>query len=170
MIRKICFFILHCITIPLSSYAQNPSNELDEKNGFKKIQFGKSIYDLPFLEQYEIAVEKTSELPTDSVYSFKIPDEDHTFDVGAVNIIGIAVYAYTDSIYKIIVGIDGRDKEKMLETLKQTFGTGYRQDKVAKIFKWLGKNVSLTYRLDASPAYMVYEYLPIIIDKNSIER
>jgi hypothetical protein len=131
-------------------------DELDKKNGFRSLQFGKSVNEIS-----DFKLELNRKVDGESVYSISNPD----IKINEVPVKSIDCYFIMDKLVRISIELDlwGRSNvsaSNVVDLLVSTFGTpqdsypdlnlGPIKSIYVNVKSWVGKKVKLTYHYVSS--------------------
>jgi hypothetical protein len=127
------FYLLIWLLLPLIAFGQG-TDELDEQNGFFKVQLGAEIDTLPNMKLLDNHLKKQRYEKTDIAAVFSvIPIEKAYF------------YFYRKRLHSIHIRVLGKEaSDQFLDYLTLLYGTG-NQETIAQYYTWEGKYVKLVY-------------------------
>lgn len=128
-------YLLFCIVIlkPFNVIGQG-TKELDEQNGFFKVQLGANIDTLVHMKLIDTHLKKQRYIKSDIESVFSIIPLDKTY-----------FYFYQKRLHSIHIRVIGKEaSENFLEYLTLLYGQG-SQETIAQYYTWEGKYVKLVY-------------------------
>ncbi|MDX1627493.1 MAG: hypothetical protein R3345_02270 [Fulvivirga sp.] len=130
-------FLILLMAVPIGLFAQSVE-ELEKRNGFKDIKLISSPHSYEGLELKKEGVDDET-FPNTRIYEAK---KGHYERIGKIKIHDLEVYAYKDSIYKIVV-VTEKDP-KLYQGMKKLFGEpeyAYGSDR----YYWMTDKLRLSY-------------------------
>lgn len=123
------------------AFSQVNVEKLDNKNGFKELEFGKTYSEL---SQY-LSDDPIKQVESEKTEIYKVTEEDF-HEVAKYKIESIEAHFYDDHLYMIRMYIDGAyNSGGLLRTLQKAYGKGDLKNATNKKVVWLGKKVHLSY-------------------------